>query len=356
MSGRSTRRAAGSAHRDERTTDDANDRRPDTDNGPRGLDSERGRRISRPAAKTPAEPVAGRRTPMASRPRPAQPWPSISGIVGVDDKPVRPRDSDWWRPRPEKAAPRELRGKVAVVTGAASSLGLGLCHALLDQGMTVVLGDADGRAIAQSAAAFADAGANVAYHETNVCLLEDVEALRDAALARFGAVHLLCNTAGYGVLQGFLDHSSTLWSNVFDLNVRGVVNGLRAFLPVMQEQDEGHLSSTASQGGLSGEAYLAAYAGSQFAIVGIMESLALELAGEESAVTTSILCPAADDIKLEPGPPALTAAREAVRQMMDGRFWLLTNREETEQLLRNRLDALLLDGGLAQTNLAERFG
>jgi NAD(P)-dependent dehydrogenase (short-subunit alcohol dehydrogenase family) len=269
---------------------------------------------------------------------------------GLRVLPQQQRQTDWWRPRPEQNVPRQLRGKVAVVTGAASSLGLGLCQVLLDEGMTVVLGDMDGRAVARAATALAGDGGNVAYQETNVCLLEEVEALRDAALARFGAVHVVCNAAGYGVLQGFLDHSSSVWSNIFDLNVRGVVNGVRAFLPLMEEQDEGHLSSTASQSGLSGDAYAAAYNGSQFAIIGIMESLALELVNEGSAVTTSVLCPTTDDTEVERGLPALDAARAAVEQMKEGRFWLFTHREQTERLMQERLTAMLEDGRLPKAD------
>jgi NAD(P)-dependent dehydrogenase (short-subunit alcohol dehydrogenase family) len=261
--------------------------------------------------------------------------------------------ADWWRPRPERCVPRHLTGNVAVVTGASRGFGLEVSRVLLAEGMKVVLGDLDGREVAAAATGLAAAGAEVAYEEVNPCILDDVEALRDAALATFGSVDLWCHAGGYGVRQGFLDHTSSLWSDTFDLNVRSLVNGLRAFLPMMVEQDEGHVMAVAAQDSIAGEPYLAAYAACQLAIVAIMESVARERAAESSAVTASVVCTGPVDPESEVSGPH--EAREAVKQMKSGRFWVLPQRERTEQLFRHRLEALLDGGRLADLQHTTRL-
>ena len=129
-----------------------------------------------------------------------------------------------------------FRGRVAVVTGAASGIGRGLVAAFAGAGMHVVLADVQDRPLRQAEGDLLDAGAAALAVRTDVADPDAVARLRYAALERFGAVHVLCNNAGVG---GFarvetltLDH----WNWVLGVSLGGVVNGLTAFLPTLLGQ------------------------------------------------------------------------------------------------------------------------
>jgi NAD(P)-dependent dehydrogenase (short-subunit alcohol dehydrogenase family) len=118
----------------------------------------------------------------------------------------------------------------------------------------------------------------------------DVEALRDAALKEFGAVHLIFNNAG--VAGGStIGTPKKIWDWVMSVNLDGVVNGMNAFIPLFLEQNEGHVVNTASEAGLVGVAGMGPYNASKFAVVGISESLFHELANTGKNVHVSVLCP-----------------------------------------------------------------
>jgi NAD(P)-dependent dehydrogenase (short-subunit alcohol dehydrogenase family) len=128
-------------------------------------------------------------------------------------------------------------GRVAVVTGAASGIGLGLSERFVAEGMNVVMADVEEPVLLEAAAKLSGQGAAVLPVVTDVSSRDDVEALRDAAVARFGAVHVLCNNAGVGGPTGRLwlvpDGD---WQWVLGVNLGGVINGIRAFVPLMLEQ------------------------------------------------------------------------------------------------------------------------
>ncbi len=118
----------------------------------------------------------------------------------------------------------------------------------------------------------------------------DVEALRDAALKEFGAVHVIFNNAG--VAGGStIGTPKKIWDWVMSVNLDGVVNGMNAFIPLFLEQNEGHVVNTASEAGLVGVAGMGPYNASKFAVVGISESLFHELANTGKNVHVSVLCP-----------------------------------------------------------------
>ena len=118
----------------------------------------------------------------------------------------------------------------------------------------------------------------------------DVDAVRDRALETFGAVHVVCNNAGVGG-GGIVDAPLELWDWVLGVNLFGVVHGVHTFLPLLLEQDEGHIVNTASLAGLGGVGGLGVYCTSKFAVVGLSESLHYDLAARRSAVGVSVLCP-----------------------------------------------------------------
>jgi NAD(P)-dependent dehydrogenase (short-subunit alcohol dehydrogenase family) len=185
-------------------------------------------------------------------------------------------------------------GRVAVVTGAASGIGLGLCERFAAEGMRVVMADVEEPALSAAAARLAGSGAPVLPVVTDVSDRGCVSALRDSAVSAYGAVHLVCNNAGVGGPHGPLwECQPGEWDWVLGVNLGGVINGVRAFMPLLLEQDAGHMVNTASVFGVFAGA-LGPYGVSKHAVVALTETLHfnLESAGA-SHVGVSVLCPGA---------------------------------------------------------------
>ena len=180
-----------------------------------------------------------------------------------------------------------LAGKVAVITGGASGIGLALARRCLDEGMQVALADFEQPALDEAAGALGVMGVR-----TDVRDEASLKALADAVLARFGAVHLVCNNAGVSKMAAISRLTGKDWSWLFDVNLMGVVNGVRAFLPILQANPEGgHILNTGSLSGLCATRSQGAYAASKYAVVGFSEVLAMELAAEGCKVGVSVICP-----------------------------------------------------------------
>jgi NAD(P)-dependent dehydrogenase (short-subunit alcohol dehydrogenase family) len=156
--------------------------------------------------------------------------------------------------------------------------------------MRLVLADVEERALAATVAQLAEAGATAIGVPADVAVAADVDRVRDRALEAFGAVHVVCNNAGVGG-GGIVDAPLELWEWVLGVNLFGVVHGVHTFLPLLLEQDEGHVVNTASLAGLGGVAGLGIYCTSKFAVVGLSESLHHDLAARGSNVGVSVLCP-----------------------------------------------------------------
>ncbi len=188
---------------------------------------------------------------------------------------------------------KTLREKVAVVTGAASGIGLAMAERFAAEGMRVVLADVEEQALATAERALAARGAQTLAVRTDVAHAGDVEALARATLDRFGAVHVLCNNAGVGG-DGLPTWEQSLqsWQWVMGVNLWGVVHGIRAFVPRMLAHGvEGHVVNTASMAGHLAMPYLTIYNASKFAVVAISECLHHELQMAGAAVKVSVLCP-----------------------------------------------------------------
>src|ERR1700722_364014 len=186
------------------------------------------------------------------------------------------------------------RGRVAVVTGAASGIGLGLAGRFAAEGMHVVLADVEEPALAKAAAELAGAGASVLPVVTDVSDRAAVDALRDAALSAFGAVHVVCNNAGVGGPHGPLwECPPGEWDWVLGMNLEGVMNGVRTFMPVLLEQDAGHLVNTSSIFGVFA-GILGPYGVSKHAVAALTETLHFNLRSlGVTHVGVSVLCPGA---------------------------------------------------------------
>lgn len=189
---------------------------------------------------------------------------------------------------------RELSGKTAVITGAASGIGLELARQFGAAGMNLVLGDVERPALDAAAAELRRAGHDVLATELDVRDLEQVRAFEAAARDRFGNVHLLCNNAGVGGGGAVADPDDIeLWKWTIDVNLWGVIYGCKTFLPAMIEHGEpAHIVNTASMAGLGSAAMMGAYNVSKYGVVALSETLSKEMQLGSARVGVSVLCPA----------------------------------------------------------------
>ena len=177
---------------------------------------------------------------------------------------------------------KELRDRVAVVTGGASGIGRAMARAFLREGMKVVIADVEEEAISSTLAELGDG--EVVGVRTDVSDADSVESLAEEVFSRFGACHLLCNNAGVSV--GSTDVWETTlndWKWVHGVNVMGVVHGILSFVPRMRASgQEGLILNTSSgDGGISPLAGQSVYASSKAAISTMTECLAAQLAAED---------------------------------------------------------------------------
>ncbi len=184
---------------------------------------------------------------------------------------------------------KELSGKTAVVTGAASGMGLAFADRFARAGMNVVMSDIEAPRLDEAVTAVAAHGTKVIGQVTNVADGDSMDELGARTIDEFGAVHVVCNNAGVAgnVRGGELNVAEWKW--VLDVNLWGVIHGHRVFLPLLVEQGEGHIINTASMAGhLPGHG---AYSASKWAVVGITQGLFHQMQGEQTGVGVSCLCP-----------------------------------------------------------------
>ena len=192
---------------------------------------------------------------------------------------------------------RELTKRVAVVTGAASGIGLAMAERFAREQMSVVMADIEAGPLQAAADLVRSQGVEVLSSVVDVSSAEAVEALAAESYARFGAVHVLCNNAGVGGGGAQATLSVAEWNWVLGVNLHGVVHGIASFLPRMVAGgEEGHIVNTASMAGHLAFGGMGPYNASKYAVVGISESLFHELAG--SPIGMSVLCPGRVNTKI----------------------------------------------------------
>ncbi|HKE75303.1 MAG TPA: SDR family NAD(P)-dependent oxidoreductase [Acidimicrobiales bacterium] len=185
-------------------------------------------------------------------------------------------------------------GDVAVVTGAASGIGLGLAQRLVDRGVAVVMSDIEAPALAAAVATMADVDVGVIGVECDVSRRDDVFALAQRAIDEFGQVNAVFNNAG--IFSGLgpmweLDH--TVWEWNMRVNLWGVIHGIEAFVPPLVARNRGHVVNTASLAGVATPPFNAPYNAAKHAVVALSETLRAELDVFAPGVGVSVVCPGA---------------------------------------------------------------
>lgn len=188
---------------------------------------------------------------------------------------------------------KELKDRVAVVTGAAAGIGAAMAARFASEGMRVVLVDRDAGGVRDAAQSLHDRGLSAHPIAVDVTMDGGVEELADEVYRDFGAVHLLANNAGVlGRVQPIWEQPLENWRWVFDVNVHGVVQGIHYFLPRMLESDEeGYILNTGSVAGMITGPFFAPYNASKHAVVALSECLHHELRAIDAKVEVGVLCP-----------------------------------------------------------------
>jgi NAD(P)-dependent dehydrogenase (short-subunit alcohol dehydrogenase family) len=257
---------------------------------------------------------------------------------------------------------KDFEGRVAVVTGAASGIGLGATERFLAEGMKVVMADVEKGNLDREVARLSDAGGDVLGV---ICDVRDPDAVRDLAdrtVSHYGGVQVLFNNAGVGPAGPMLETTAEDWRWIVDVNVLGVAYGVIIFGPIMKAAGEGHIVNTASEAGHVSSAVLGMYTATKHAVVGLSESLYRELEG--TGVGVHCLCPnlvktqifhsernrddgaemtAAQTATIAPLREAITAmgitpaqvAGDIVEAMRRDQFWIFTH-DLTKQALAVR--------------------
>lgn len=186
---------------------------------------------------------------------------------------------------------KDLEGKVAVITGAASGIGLGLARRFARAGMKIALVDIEAGPLEEAAKELESAGASVMTARVNVAKTDQMDALAKSVLDRFGGVHLVCNNAGVGGGGPMWDLSAADWEFVMGPNLWGVIHGIRVFTQTLIDQNEGHIVNTASMAGLINAPGLGPYNVTKAGVVALSETLYFDLADVAPGVGVSVLCP-----------------------------------------------------------------
>ena len=187
---------------------------------------------------------------------------------------------------------KELKGKVAAVTGAASGLGRSMALAFAAEGMDVALADVDLGNVSSVENEIRKNGVRSLAMRVDVARAIEVDAFAERTLKELGAVHVVCNNAGVSPLGALWENTVADWQWILGVNLWGVIHGVRAFTPRLIAQNEGHIVNTASVAGLISPPGSGAYNVTKHAVVALSESLYHDLRERGSGVGVSVLCPA----------------------------------------------------------------
>ena len=266
----------------------------------------------------------------------------------------------------------QFEGKVAVVTGAASGIGRAMAETFVGAGMRVVLADVESGPLEEVAHSLREGGGDVFAVLADVARPDEVERIGAAAMDVYGALHVACNNAGVsgGGLTWEIDLETWRW--ILDVDLWGVIHGVRTFTPLIIASGGGHIVNTASMAGLTSNAGMSPYNVAKHGVVTLSETLFADLQLTHPEVGVSVLCPgwvrtrihesernridlAADPGELDPGLAAMkemvatwiaeglqpahvaSLVLDAIREQ---RFWILTH-PEWQGMVSDRVDRML---------------
>lgn len=184
-----------------------------------------------------------------------------------------------------------LSGKVAVITGGAGGIGLGMARAFAARGMKLVLADLDATLLAQTASELKAADVSIVTQSCDVSDLSQVQALAELALDEFGGVHVVCSNAGVGLPTSAREMKLDDWEWILNVDLWGPIYAVKTFLPLLEQQEEGHICATSSVAGLLSSQMMGAYNVAKHGVVALMSSVERELRAKKSTVHASVLCP-----------------------------------------------------------------
>ena len=269
---------------------------------------------------------------------------------------------------------KTFRDRVAVVTGAASGIGLALAGRLAAEGMKVVMADIEAAPLAAAVEGLRRQGAAVLATRVDVSSPDDVERLARETYEAFGAAHVLCNNAGVAVIGAVHEHTLADWQWVVNVNLWGVIHGVRAFLPrMLAGGDEGHIVNTASMAGLTTAPFMSVYDVTKHGVVALSEAMYKEAQVTGSPVGVSVVCPGLIDTnimrssrnrpealaeqgkagpmaqafgqglsdRLAGGYPPSEVAEQVVQGIREGRFYIVPAQPEVKDGIAIRAQDLL---------------
>ena len=196
-------------------------------------------------------------------------------------------------------ADARLAGRVALVTGGGRGIGREACLALRDAGAPIAVCDIDAKTAEETANELAGGGVRVGAYALDVCDPEAFTATVNRIEREIGAVDILVNNAGIMPLGAFLDQPATADRRQIEINLFGVMNGMRELLPRMAKRERGHVVNIASVAGRIGTPYAAVYSASKFGVIGLTEAIRYEM--RHSGVDFSFICPALVETELIAG-------------------------------------------------------
>ncbi len=268
----------------------------------------------------------------------------------------------------------DVQGKTAVVTGAASGMGLAMARSFAGAGMSVVMADIEDERLETAVASLTNNGHRAVGVRTDVSDESQIQALAQAALDEFGSVHVVSNNAGIGIGGAVDEMSLDDWKWVIDVDLWSVIYGVRTFLPLLKEQGEGHITATSSMAGLVSGPVLGAYHVAKHGVVALMDTVRIELKIAKSPVRASVLCPGPIDTDITTSVrnrPAELSEHQSSEQeekfwnslsnelsrgmdpaevgelvldaVRNERFWILTHPNEFLPLVERRVQAIKAD-------------
>lgn len=270
-----------------------------------------------------------------------------------------------------------VHDRVAVITGGAGGIGLGMARAFANRGMKLVLADLDEALLARAKDEFESAGVPVTTRLCDVSKLDQVESLAAHAIDRFGAVHVVCSNAGVGLPTSARNMKLSDWEWILNVDLWGPIYAVKAFLPLLEQQEEAHISATSSVAGVLSAQMMGAYNVAKHGVVALMTSTERELRAKKSSVRASVLLPGPINTNIskhsvtyrpgggKPGGDSRKAGKTAkniqasleqgmqpdevgelvAKSIEDDRFWILTH-PKWLNLVKKQYEAMMDDRSL----------